>query len=231
MNKIIVVGHQPQYLPFIGILNKISKSNIYIVVDHVQYVRKYFHNRTYLKVNNQAQLLTIPVQSKGNYLAPINEIKISNDEPWRKKHLKSIQIGYSKAPYFKAYYDEISAIYDSSHEYLSQLTSELLLFFLKEFEVVDDIRFSSDMNITGQKTELLIQLTQAVGGTMYISGEGAKNYFDAEVFEQSGLQHIFNKFQHPEYPQQGKKFIPGMGCLDLLFNCGKDGRKYIIQDV
>lgn len=225
----IVVGHQPQYMPYLGVLNKISKADVFIIVDHVQYVRKYFYNRTLIKINNEAQLLTIPVYTKGMYEAPISNIKISYDMDWIRKHLKSIKLGYSASPHFNDYYPTVEHILQKRHVYLAELTSELLLFFINEFNLVKDVRFSSAMNISGHKTELLIDLTKAVGGNIYISGDGARDYFDEECFRRSGLKHIFTNFKHPSYPQQGHQMLEGMGCIDLLFNCGKEGRKYIVN--
>lgn len=229
MAELVVVGHQPQYLPYLGILNKISQADIFIIVDHVQYVRKYFHNRTYIKVAGQQQLLSIPVLSKGQYEAPINEMRISHDLDWQRKHLKSLRLAYARAPFFDQYYAEIERIYEKDYEYLSDFTSELLIYFIRTFELVDDIRFSSCLGIVGRKTDLLVGLTKAVGGTVYLSGVGAKDYFDEQVFKCSGFEHHFLNFVHPQYPQLGKEFLEGMGCIDLLFNCGVGGRKYIVN--
>jgi hypothetical protein len=225
----VVVGHQPQFMPYIGILNKISKADIYIIVDHVQFVKKYFHNRTFIKVNDAPLLLTVPVLTKGDSFAPINRVKINHTDPWIGKHLKTLRLAYQKAPFFENYYGRIEEIFMKRHELLSDFTSELLIFFLREFELVDDIRISSGMGITGARTELLIDLTRAVAGDTYISGAGARDYFDDAVFSPSGFKHMFNEFTHPVYPQLGRKFVKDMGCIDLLFNCGKSGRKYILK--
>lgn len=225
----VVVGHQPQFMPYIGILNKISKADIYIIVDHVQFVKKYFHNRTYIKVNDAPLLLTIPVLTKGDSFAPINRVKINHADPWAGKHLKTIRLAYQKARFFDDYFGRIEEMFLKRHELLSDLTSELLIFFLREFDLVDDIRYSSDMGITGNKTELLVDLTRAVDGDTYLSGSGAADYFDDAAFRASGFTHLFNQFSHPVYPQLGRQFVKDMGCIDLLFNCGKDGRKYVIK--
>lgn len=227
--SIIVVGHQPQFMPYIGILNKISKADIYVIVDHVQFVKKYFHNRTLIKVNDKSQLLTIPVLSKGDSFAPINRVRINHNEPWISKHLKSFRLSYHKASFYPVYYEKIEEIFMKRHDLLSDLTSELLIFFIREFELIEDIRFSSSMKLTGVKTELLVQLTRSVGGDTYISGAGAKNYFDEAAFKASGFCHFFNEFNHPVYPQLGRTFMKDMSCIDLLFNCGKDGRRFIVE--
>jgi hypothetical protein len=224
----VVVGHQPQYMPYIGILNKISKANIFIVVNHVQFERKSFQNRTYIKVNDQPILLSVPIYKKGNYDTVINKIEICYNSDWYKKHLRTIFLGYSKTRYFHKYNKILEGIFEKKHKMLADLTTELLVFFLKEFEIVEDIRYSSDLNIAGKKTDLLVSLTQAVNGDAYLSGNGAKSYFDENIFNKSGYIHMFNSFIHPKYPQLGKNFLEGMACIDLLFNCGKDGRKYIV---
>lgn len=227
-DNIVVVGHQPQYLPYLGILNKISKADIFIMVDHVQFVKKYFHNRSYIKVNELPVLLTIPVLTKGKFKAPISEIEINYDINWVRKHLRSMQLGYSKAKYFNSYYGDIEGIYLNKYNKLSDLTSALLTYFIREFELVEDIRYSSTMNITGSKTEMLIQLAHAVDGATYLSGKGARDYVDEDLLSGSDVKHEFCDFTHPQYPQLGSGFLEGMGCVDLLFNCGKDGRKCVL---
>jgi hypothetical protein len=229
MAELVVVGHQPQYLPYLGILHKISQADIFIIVDHVQYVRKSFHNRTYIKVAGQQQLLSIPVLSKGKYEAAIAEMQINNNQGWQRKHLKSLRLAYARAPFFEQFYADIEGIYDKNHEYLAAFTSELLIYFIRTFGLVDDIRVSSQLGIEGKKTDLLVELTRAVEGDVYLSGAGAKDYFDEQVFRRSGFEHRFSNFVHPQYPQLGKGFLEGMGCVDLLFNCGADGRKYIVN--
>ena len=62
-----VAGHQPQYLPYLGIFNKIARADKFVFVDHVQFHRKSWQNRT-LVIGNGGQeiLLTIPVKTKEN---------------------------------------------------------------------------------------------------------------------------------------------------------------------
>lgn len=229
MNEIVVVGHQPQYMPYLGILHKISRADIFIIVDHVQFVRRYFYNRTLIKMGGKALRLTIPVLNKGHYQAPICEIMINHDTPWIDKHLTSIRMAYAKAPFFKEYFGTIEAMFQKRHDRLSEFTSELLIFFLNEFGIAKDIRFSSQLKAAGHQTELLVELTRAVGGTKYLSGQGAKDYFDQEVFARSGLRHEFVNFSHPRYPQLNGGFLEGMGCIDLLMNAGREGREFIVN--
>ena len=48
-NNKVVVGHQPQYFPYIGIFDKILKSDYFMLVDSTKFVKKVWHNRTIIK--------------------------------------------------------------------------------------------------------------------------------------------------------------------------------------
>ena len=66
----VIVGHQPQYFPYIGIFNKILKSDIFLFVDSTKFVSKVWHNRTIIKdKKDKVFYLTIPVsiQKWANY--------------------------------------------------------------------------------------------------------------------------------------------------------------------
>ena len=48
----ILTGHQPTYLPWLGLFNKISNSDYFILFDTVQYLPKEWMNRNKLKSPN-----------------------------------------------------------------------------------------------------------------------------------------------------------------------------------
>ncbi|GAI76683.1 unnamed protein product [marine sediment metagenome] len=73
----IVVGHQPQYLPYIGFFNKISKADVFVFADNVQFNKKSWQQRTLIKSNNKPIYLTIPVRKKGRFTQLINEVEIN----------------------------------------------------------------------------------------------------------------------------------------------------------
>jgi hypothetical protein len=54
----------------------------------------------------------------------------------------------------------------------------------------------------------------------YLSGVGARAYFEPEPFAAAGIEVLWQNFKHPIYPQLYGEFIPGLSSIDLLFNCG-----------
>ena len=59
----ILTGHQPTYLPWLGLFHKISNADKYVYFDDVQYLPKEWMNRNRIKgVNNNVIYLTVPVK-------------------------------------------------------------------------------------------------------------------------------------------------------------------------
>ena len=75
----IVSIHQPNYLPWAGLIHKIALSDLFVIFDDVQLVRgKSFVVRTKIKTSGGAKWITVPVKEK-SHMIPINNVKINND--------------------------------------------------------------------------------------------------------------------------------------------------------
>jgi len=100
------------------------------------------------------------------------------------------------------------------------------------FGIGGQVYFSSQMQATGTKADLVLNICRELKADIYLSGRGAVDYFrdeDYVKFANAGTQIIFQEFQHPIYKQfNSETFVPGLGCLDYLFNCGiaESGRMF-----
>ena len=72
----ILSGHQPEYLPWAGFFDKISRCGIFLLGDTLQYREKRFHNRNKIKTRKGWQWLTVPV--KRGFPKKICDAKIDN---------------------------------------------------------------------------------------------------------------------------------------------------------
>ena len=126
----ILTAHQPCYLPWLGLFNKIELSDEFCFFDIVQYQRKDFNNRNKIISDKKPIWLNVPVNDSGRFNKNINEIKISGDI-WKKKQLKSIYLSYKKTKFFENYFDIFSKILQKKYIFLVDLNFELTLFFLK----------------------------------------------------------------------------------------------------
>src|SRR5262249_5427777 len=68
---VLVAGHQPHYLPWIGYFNKIEQSSRFCLVDSVQFVKKWFQNRNKIRTKTGDVWLTVPVKTHDRFEQPI----------------------------------------------------------------------------------------------------------------------------------------------------------------
>ena len=100
---------------------------------------------------------------------------------------------------------------------------ESLTTTIKLLNIHVEICYQSEVmpNEVATKENLVIQLLSRIGAEKYVSGVGAAAYQKETAFAQAGIDLEYSKFRHPEYLQEHtEKFIPGLSCLDLLFNLG-----------
>lgn len=76
----------------------------------------------------------------------------------------------------------------------------------------------------------MLDLTKKVGGTVYLSGRGAKVYMNDNIFKENHIELIYQDFQHPNYTQFNGEFVPRLFSLDLLYNEGIKASRAIIRD-
>jgi hypothetical protein len=217
---VTVVGHQPEYLPYIGFFQKAARADRFILVDHVQFAKKDFQNRNYIRTKDGRLLLTVPVLSKSRFAQPIKDVEVNNSLPWARKHWQSLYLAYHRTPGFVLYGDELKAVYDVSWLRLADLTSTLISLMFKWFGLQIPIARSSELGITSGSTSLLVDLCRATGATTYISGTGGRDYVDLTQLKREGVRHYFCSLQHPVYPQIHGDFISNLSALDLLMNRG-----------
>jgi hypothetical protein len=207
-----------------GYFYKIAQSDIFVILDDVQYPQNSVANRNKIKSNDGKEiLLTVPVLREKNKFLNYNQIKPDYKQKWNIKHLKSIQQNYSKAPFFKRYFPKIEDILTKQYNSLAELNSAFILFIIKELEIITDIYFSSQIKDNlGVKNERLINICKYFNSSIYLSGTGAKKYNDENLFLANNINLIYSDFQHPTYEQINNKFISHLSILDVLFNCGKE---------
>src|SRR5687767_15737851 len=100
----IVSINQPAYLPWLGYFDRIARSDLHVVLDHVQFEKNSMTNRNQIRAGAEARMLTVPVRTAGRFgQLPINELEVANYTPWARKHWQAISQGYSKSAFFAAH--------------------------------------------------------------------------------------------------------------------------------
>ncbi len=220
-----VVILQPSYLPWLGYFDQLSRSDTFVFLDDVQYTRRDWRNRNYIKgIGGEKTLLSVPVKSKGRYHAKIKDIEISYDRPWQRRHKELILESYYHCPYFFDFYEAIWQQFHKPYRFLSELDMDQVSMFVKMLKIENtEILRSSDLEVRStDATGRLVEICQSLEATDYLTGASAVNYINAKAFEEKGIKLHFQQYQHPQYPQQGATFMPYLSIVDLLFNCGPE---------
>jgi len=225
----ILSGHQPNYLPYPGLIGKIMLSDKFIYVTKVQFEKKSWQNRNRIRTCEGWIWLTVPTLTKGKFTQNICEVEINNDEDWRKKHMRAIELNYGKAPFFKEYHDFLKDLYSKDWLYLSELDIYFMNFILKELDIKTEILYDKDYCFEGNKTDLLTDMTRQCGCDTYLSNSGSSAYVDINTFIDNGMNHIFMEYIGEGYRQQYAGFETNTSIIDMLFNCGRSGTKAILS--
>jgi hypothetical protein len=225
MTKVVI--SQPMYFPWVGLLEQIRLADVFIHYSDVQYVRGFF-NRVQIKTVRGSDWLTVPLrdQHRGQL---ISEVEIDERLDWRSKQRETLRQSYRKTPYL----NDVLSIFDdvvSAHvSNLADLSISSVMALAEYFDLTSNCRFhdSRDLGICGSSSQRLLDLTIKVGGATYITGHGARNYLNHEIFENAGITVQYINYQLVDYPQIHGAFTPYVSALDLVANCGPQGSEVI----
>tara|TARA_R100001509_G_scaffold154986_1_gene117026 strand:+ start:996 stop:1682 length:687 start_codon:yes stop_codon:yes gene_type:complete len=227
----IVSIHQPNYLPWLGFFDKIKKSDVFVIFDDVQFPRgkKHFGHRNKIKTTVGDKWLSVPITNKSD-LVPFNQTIINYSTGWNREHIRLIEVFYSSSPYFEKYFDNLSNILLNEYESLTQLSTRLIKYFLKELKITTELKYSSeisDKNLHGG--DKIFNILEKLGTKEYItgSGPGSMRYIDENRFNEREIKLSWQRYNHPIYNQLHKEFIPYLSIIDLLFNEGEKSGEII----
>jgi len=231
MNKKVVVIHQPDFVPYLGFFHRFLNADMYIALDHVQYVNgssRAWTHRDKIKTAQGEKWLTVSTKKTPRDTA-INQVELSTDTDWRQDNLRLLEQNYRKAPCYNELMPEIERLYAKPFQMLRD-------FNMASIEMLMDLRdvripwtWSSELEPQGAKNELLVDLLKKASATHYLSGVGARDYFDPTPFREADIEVVWQNFTHPVYPQLYGEFVPYLSSLDLLFNCGMEKSREILK--
>lgn len=228
VHKIIAI-HQPNFLPWAGYFNKIANSDVFILLNHVEYTKNGPINRNKIKINCAEHFITVPVKMDSSKSA-IDEVKIS-DSKQLQKIWKTIEQNYKKSTYFEALQDDFKKILLDEYVFLADLNIALIKHIISVLDISTSLVKSSELykNEVLQKNELIVDIIKKQQGTLYISGHGAKKYNDENLFDNNHIKLVYQQFLVPSYPQLGEGFIEKLSIIDMLFNIGIHNTSKIIK--
>ena len=227
----IVSIHQPNYLPWLGFFDKIKRSDLFVIFDDVQFPRgkKHFGHRNQIKTPNGAKWLSVPIKNKSDMVI-FNGTLINYDTTWQKDHCNLIKNNYQKAPYFNDYYQDIENIIMNEYKSLTELSTDLIRYFMTQLDIKTTIAYSSELSESWERgSDKIFSILDNTNATGYLtgSGPGSKKYIKEEDFNRLGINLQWQNYECKEYNQLFGDFIPYLSVVDLLFNHGENAGEVI----
>lgn len=221
---------QPTYLPWVGYFDLMSQVDRFVLLDDVAFSRQSWQQRNRIRTPNGLEWLTVPVHRE--FGALISEVRIDATMPiFPKKHLRSIEVNYARAPYFGELFEEVQGILEryASGGLLCQLNADIIRWMAERFEVKTETIFASSLDADGNRTERLVQICRSLGAAEYLTTPGSLDYLRDELtlFEEAQIRVAVHGYEPAEYQQVYEPFIPYASAIDLLFNCGGQAKSVL----
>ena len=231
----IVTIHQPEHLPWLGLFNKIAKAEKFVILDSVQYEKNYFQNRNRILGTNGVQWIGIPIVKAKHMEGSIATTLISTDSKnlkWKEKYLQTIKQSYGKYPYFNDVYPLLERCINIDTPYFCEINIAIIKTFCETLDIHPEYIRSSELNVNGLKSSLILDICKEVEATLYLAGPSGRDYLDMNSFKQEEIEVRFNDYNHPTYSQRrSKEFIDHLSALDLFMNVGfKEAKRVIMKD-
>ena len=203
---------QPTSFPWIGYFDLIDSSDIFVFYDDVQFVKQSWQVRNRIKTANNIQYINI-YSIKNSLLSNINEIKIDNSKPWRKKLLKTLFYAYKKSTYFEEFYSVIEKLLNNDYKFLSNFNQDFIILISEKIGIETKFHKSSDLPKTiNNKDKRLVEICNELGCDTYLSTPGASDYIElikpGGEFTSNNIKLLYQNYTPVEYDQLFGNFEP-----------------------
>ena len=211
---------QPYFFPYIGYWQLINAVDKYVIYDDVNYIKGGWINRNRILINDKPSFINLKMNgSSPNKL--IKEIHVSNDNRWKNKLLKSIELSYRKAPFFEMSFPIIEEIINHDEVnlslYLENLIKRITEYLEMNTEFVLSSNIEKDNSLKGQ--DKVIEICKSLGAKEYYNAIGGVELYSAENFNSYGIELRFLRTEYIEYKQFKNDFSPYLSIIDvMMFN-------------
>jgi hypothetical protein len=176
---------QPYFFPYGGYYQLIKESDLFVILDDVQYIRRGWVNRNKIREEDPIYL-TVPVK-KCSQKSLITEVQI--ERGWVDLHLKRFRFIYGKDIESHPLYRYYSSL--DKWEYLSPMLANSILWTSNYLNINTRIVHSSDFPSEKKREARIIDLCKQLGGTHYLNLPGGRQLYTEEMFQKEGLKVEF----------------------------------------
>jgi uncharacterized protein (UPF0335 family) len=176
----IVTIHQPEHFPYMGFFQKMQAADLFVILDNVKYRKNYFQNRNrFLNKQNREEWFTVPVR-KNCISNNIKDVLAAEDHGWKKKLIKQMQANFNT---------DFTEIYEGDK--LLDMNMRSIEFCKERLSIDVPVVMASDLDVSGDKTDLLLDICKKTGAESYLSGPSGRDYLDMSKFQSENINVNF----------------------------------------
>ena len=219
---------QPYFFPYLGYWQLLANVDKYVVYDDVTYIKGGWINRNNFLINGQKNLLTMQLEKASSYTL-IKDIAIKDDFV---KFLKTIEMGYKKAPFFEDIFRLLKDICQCPDKKLGQFLFNSHIKICEYLGIDTELILSSSFE---KHTELkgkdkVISICKQLGADEYINAIGGQELYDKKEFAENGIRLNFLQANLREYRQLKNEFVSGLSIIDIMMFNSKEEIKEMLND-
>ena len=217
----IVSTCQPYFAPFPGFFYKAHLSDLFVILDTVQFPRgTTWITRNRFKNDQGTMWLTVPVWKKGLGFQKINHVRICHEGRWTAKHLESLKTAYGHAPFLEDHFKFFKEIFSKKTQNAADLNLRIIRHMIRHLGIDTELVLLSSLELRSGGSQLLIDICKKTGADRFLTQNSTKKFIDADLFKKENISLEFVRIPSPVYPQLWGEFIPNLSAFDLLLNCG-----------
>lgn len=221
---------QPYFAPFGGFFCKAHLSDVFVIMDSVQFPRgTTWITRNRFKNDQGTLWLTIPVWKRGLGLQRIDRVTLCHEGRWQRKHLESLKSAYAHAPYFADHLEFLRELFTERYQRLMDFNLAVIRHLMWHLKIRTEVELLSELDIQDTGSRCLVEVCGKLGAGRFLAQAPAKKYLDTPLFDAAGIELTFFQPPSPVYPQLWGDFLPNLSVFDLLFNCGPKARDILMS--
>ena len=231
----IVTGHQPVYLPWLGLFHKIALADIFVFMDDVQYLTGDWNNRNFVRGPQGRVRLTAPVRLKASASKTLRDIVLAADpwpdrDHWQLSHWRTLTSCYARAPYWADHAPFFETLYTAqAWSRLADLNEHMLHYLLDALGIETTFVKASEMDFRARKSDLVLEHCARFGADLCVLGAHGRDYIEVQDFFDRGISLYYQDYQHPAYQQRFDGFESHLSVVDLLFNHGPESLEILLS--
>jgi WbqC-like protein family len=229
-----LVISQPMLMPWAGLFEQLRLCDKFIFFDDVQLPLgggrgRGFITRVQIKTARGVEWLSLPMARAEQGKQLIMHARFAHQR-WRQEHIEKITQAYKSARYFAEVLESVvQPIYAFDTDHLSEFCMHSIRVLARAIGVERESLLSSQLGVPRNMgaSERVLEECRRLGATDYISGLGAMNYIDYELFERAAVRIHFMRYDLRPYAQLHGAFSPYVSAIDLLFNLGQRASEHL----